>query len=178
MNQPFKFCPGCGENTLLFEENKLLRCSDCGFHFYRNPTAAVAGIIEAADGRVLLIRRAKDPSRGKLAFPGGFVDIDETVESALRREIAEEVGLQLTEFTYLTSHPNDYRFKNIVYPVIDMFFVCHADGSPASAQPDEVESVQWISPNGVDKERLAFESMKHAWLCFQKLAVQLSLQGG
>ncbi len=45
------------------------------------------------DGSVILIRRKKPPFEGKLALPGGFVDVGETVETACRREVLEETEL-------------------------------------------------------------------------------------
>lgn len=166
MNQLFKFCPKCGRETLEADQTNVIQCSSCRFYFYRNPTAAVAGVIANSEGQVLLIRRAKDPSRGKLAFPGGFIDIDETAESALQREIREEVSLTVTSFSFLTSHPNHYHYREIIYPVLDLFFVCQTDTSLPSIQKDEVESIQWIRPDEVKTESLAFDSMKHAWHCY------------
>lgn len=116
-----------------------------------------------------MIRRAKDPSKGKLAFPGGFIDIDETAETALQREIREEVSLTVTSFSFLTSHPNHYHYREIIYPVLDLFFVCQTDEAPPCIQEDEVESVQWIRPEKVKTESLAFDSMKHAWRCYMSL---------
>lgn len=48
-------------------------------------------------GRVLLIRRGKPPFAGRLALPGGFVDVGETVEDACRREIEEEAGVNVRD---------------------------------------------------------------------------------
>lgn len=55
----------------------------------------VTGAETPATAQVLLVRRGKDPYAGCWAFPGGFMNIDETTESAARRELAEETGLPI-----------------------------------------------------------------------------------
>jgi ADP-ribose pyrophosphatase YjhB (NUDIX family) len=69
-------------------------CSGCGFVCYLHPKI-VAVTIPVRDGRVLLTRRAIEPSHGLWTFPGGYVDWGESVAAAARREMREEVGLDL-----------------------------------------------------------------------------------
>lgn len=59
------------------------------------PLLTVDTVIEYPDGAIVLIERANDPFRGKLALPGGFVEIGETVETAAVREAREETGLEV-----------------------------------------------------------------------------------
>src|SRR5262245_50385266 len=66
---------------------------------YPRPAVTVDLVLfawDASDLRVLLIRRKHDPFAGHWAFPGGFLDIDESVEHAVRRELWEETGLDFT----------------------------------------------------------------------------------
>jgi 8-oxo-dGTP diphosphatase len=58
------------------------------------PALAVDGLIFTEDGRIVLIRRKNAPYKGQLALPGGFVEYNETTESAVVREVKEELGIK------------------------------------------------------------------------------------
>jgi 8-oxo-dGTP diphosphatase len=59
---------------------------------FRNPILTVDGILPF-EGGIVLVRRGREPGRGRLALPGGIVEYGETVETAVRREFLEETGL-------------------------------------------------------------------------------------
>ena len=65
-------------------------------HLHRHPKRhiTVDCVVFDGDGRLLLIRRKKYPFQGMYALPGGFVDENETVEDAARRELREETGIE------------------------------------------------------------------------------------
>ena len=83
----------------------------CGFVYYFNPSSAVACFIKNAKGELLLVRRGKEPAKGTLDLPGGFVDMFESGEEAARREVREETGLHIQNCRYLFSLPNLYVFR-------------------------------------------------------------------
>ena len=71
--------------------------------------------------------RAKDPGKGLYGLPGGFVDVGETAEQALDREVLEEIGLQVRSRQYLASFPNEYAWQGFILPVTDLFFVVEVE---------------------------------------------------
>ena len=91
----FAYCPVCGQPTFVERNEKAKMCTHCGFVYYFNPSAAVACFIRNAAGELLLVRRAKEPGKGTLDLPGGFVDMYESGEEAAAREVREETGLEI-----------------------------------------------------------------------------------
>jgi len=161
--QVFRFCPQCGAaRNGAPKDGAPFRCDACNFLYFFNPAIAVAALILREDDKALFIRRAKDPARGRLAMVGGFVDIGERAEDALRREVREEVQLDLEDLRFLSSHPNDYRYRDIVYPVVDLIFVARTRDHDKAAALDGVASFEWLDPHAVDPDELAFPSMRDA----------------
>lgn len=160
----FRFCPACGAARPAAAEVSPFRCEGCGFTFYFNAAIATAVFIRRpGDGKVLLIRRARDPGKGLLAPPGGFVDIGERAEDAVRREVREEVGLELRDVRFLASFPNRYFYRDVTYPVLDFFFVAEAVDPERTQALDDAESFTWLDPVGeLDPGQLAFPSMRMA----------------
>jgi ADP-ribose pyrophosphatase YjhB (NUDIX family) len=154
----------------------VLVCPHCGFRYYFNPTVSAAAILVRSDGQVLLIRRAKEPALGKWAFPGGFIDFDEAAETALRRELQEELGLRVEGLRYLCSYPNAYLYAEVTYPVLDLFFVVAAGDDGLRMDPSEVSDARWLPPTSVVSEELAFDSMRVAWGHYLSLGSSVAAQ--
>jgi NAD+ diphosphatase len=156
----FRYCPKCGAAALRVVDTKLLRCAACGFELYLNVAAAVAGVMVDEQGRMVVLVRGKEPGKGRWDLPGGFVDPGETAEDALRREVREEIGLDVTALRYLGSWPNVYEYMGVRYRTLDLGFVCQAR-EVARAQPmeDEIAEVLLLRPEEIDLERFAFRSV-------------------
>lgn len=173
----FRHCPACGQplpeaprpdplpggapHHPPFHPN-VIHCATCDFLYHFNPTVAAGIILTRPDGAALFIRRAKDPERGKLALPGGFIEIGETAEVSLRREILEEVGLEIGEMTFLCSEVNTYDYHSIKYPVLDLFFTATARQSIKPEALDDVAEICWVEPRLMDPDQLAFPSVRAA----------------
>ena len=85
--------PAPGAETPLEREGSQLHCPGCGSTYYANSAPCVSALVEDADGRVLLSRRAVEPYLGLWDCPGGFLEEGEHPLDGLRRELEEETGL-------------------------------------------------------------------------------------
>ena len=158
----YRFCPACARGNPT-PGSIPFRCQACGFCNFFGPVAAVGALVTRGKDRLLLVQRARDPGKGKLGLPGGFVDRDETVEHALAREVLEETGLTITRSEYLMSHPNSYDYRDVVVPVIDLFYVCEVESDEQiKLDPTELEHYEWVQPTGAHLERMAFHSNRLA----------------
>jgi len=161
---PFAFCPGCGQPGGAWRNGREYRCPACGFRFYQN-VAAACGVLLSHGGRYLFLERAKQPSRGLLGLPGGFVDPGEGVEQALAREVSEEIGGAVGPITFLASFPNRYPFAGVEYHTCDLYFRAELLGEPGGlrADPAEVAALRWLTDDQVRPDELAFPSLRALW---------------
>ena len=155
-----KYCPRCGCNAFKTNDNgRSFTCEECHFNYYLNNSAAVACLIFNEQGKLLLARRAIEPAKGMLDLPGGFVEPMESAESAVVREIQEELGVRVTSAEYLASFPNEYVFSGFSVFTVDLAFVCKVDNISAIVPADDVSKVEFIFAKDVKKEALCSESM-------------------
>mgnify|MGYP002852895812 CR=1 FL=1 len=136
--------------------------------------AASVGVLIFDDyGNFLFEKRAKEPKKGMLTQPGGFIDADEKAEQAIERECMEELGAKIIQIKYLGTYPNTYEYKNITYKTCDMFFTAKLSGCKSlpdfvrslKKQETEVEEVviqKITSPADVESLPLAFVSTRNA----------------
>ncbi len=119
----------------------------------RNSLSAVdVGILDRE--RIILIRRRREPYKGKWAFPGGFVGYGETVEQAAVREVLEETSMrvQLEAILGVYSDPDrDPRGHTIT----TVFIARPVGGEPSGRNDAEVAS--WIDLESIDARDLAFD---------------------
>lgn len=155
-----KYCPKCGSNKFKAHNFKAQKCDDCGFIFYTNAAAAVAAIITNEKGEILLTIRAFDPGKGMLDLPGGFVDPGESVETALQREIFEELGLQITSTKYFGSFPNEYVYCGILYYTIDLVYICNVHDLSKIQVDDDVVGYEFHAVNDEVIQNVGLGSIK------------------
>ena len=117
------------------------------------PLVGVGGIIFDGDlGRILLIKRGREPSKGRWSIPGGLVHVGETLEEALEREVKEETGLAVSVgplVEVLDRIIYDEELK-VEYHYVLVDFLCTAEGMKPKGDSD-VEEVRWFELEGLEE---------------------------
>ena len=169
--QKFTFCPVCGSKHFVVNNFKSKRCQDCGFTYYANPCSATAAFIINDNDEMLVVRRAKEPAKGTLDLPGGFVDMYETVEEGMRREIKEETGLDVQDIRYIFSSPNVYEYSGMGVHTLDMDFLVHVHGNPEALKAsilaaDDAAEALWIPVSKINPDEFGLTSIRNAVIRF------------
>ena len=148
-----RYCPRCGrEADVAFPRS--ITCPHCGYGAYYNPKPVACAIPRDGEGRLWLLRRAFDPGAGLWTFPGGFVDLGESVEEAARRETLEEmeIDVELSGLVGVYSRA-DERIVLVVYAATAL-------GTPRTTE--EATEVRAFAPAELPWGELAFWSTEQA----------------
>ncbi len=120
---------------------------------YRNPTPTT-DVVVIEDGQVLLVRRGREPYKGRLALPGGYIEYGETVEDAAVREVSEETSLciELVEILGVYSDPS----RNPRHHTLTVAFIGRRVSGEAQAGDDAADTV-WCPLDSPVLNDLAFD---------------------
>jgi len=120
---------------------------------YPRPAVTVDAILVSPQNSVLLIERGREPFKGKWALPGGFIEMDEELETACQRELEEETGLkvgELKQFKAFGSVDRDPRHRTI-----SVLFYAFTDAELLACAGDDAANAQWFLLNQLPE--LAFD---------------------
>lgn len=98
-----RFCANCGQATKAIRGGWSRRCADCSAEHYPRVDPVVIMLAEH-EGRLLLGRQPHYPERRYSAL-AGFVEVGETIEDAVARELGEEAGILVADVRYIASQP-------------------------------------------------------------------------
>lgn len=160
-SQIWKHCPYCGSEKIEWTDGThRMVCSTCNKQFYINAAAAVVAIITNSKGEVLFTKRKHNPAKDMLDLPGGFVNLGEKAEDAVKREIKEELNINISNTQFSETFPNRYLFGGIVYFTLDMVFKCNVDDFSTITANDDISSYVFIAPQNIDIDAIGLESIK------------------
>jgi len=125
------------------------------------PRIAVRAIIQDEDGKILILKRANtDYCKGFWNLPGGKIEYGEKVEEALKLEIFEETGLEITESSFFLYHDGIPQDKTLPH-FITLIFICKAIG--IVKLDNESSDYKWIGREDVGKSKIAFGGDNIIW---------------
>ena len=150
-----RYCGRCSSHLTPDSHDRALRCPQCGHLLF--PTISPAVIVAITCGnRILLARNIRYQHYALIA---GYVEVGETLEHALRREVLEEVGLQIHNIRYLGDQPWGSSGSQM--------FAFHAeadDNAPIILQENELADARWFEREDVPliphKVSIAYDMMQ------------------
>jgi ADP-ribose pyrophosphatase YjhB (NUDIX family) len=166
----FKYCPKCGRR---FTKKRLhgrtrLYCRPCDFFFFQNSKPTASAIITKGK-KILLTKRSINPKKGWWDTPGGFLENGEHPLVGVKREMKEELGLEIIPIKLLTTvidyyiEPPNYRFYTL-----NLFYLSKI--KKGRIRPaDDVCEAKWFSKNNLPK-KIAFKNSREALRDWKKMS--------
>ncbi|HEU4734230.1 MAG TPA: NAD(+) diphosphatase [Kofleriaceae bacterium] len=134
-----RYCGRCGSPTERSPTERVRTCSRCGHGAYPRLSPAIIALVER-DGRALLARNARFP----LPFfstLAGFVEVGESLEAAVAREIHEEAGIAITDVRYFGSQPWPFTGSLMIG------FTARWASGEIVCDPREIADADWFLPD-------------------------------
>ena len=148
-------CSRCGTGLVFGavdgDQRNRLVCPACGWIAYVNPRLVVTALPMTDAGQVVLIRRGIEPAVGAWAQPGGFLEIDETVNQGAVRETLEETGLMIEPGEVIG------LYSRLEAAVVVLVFEARIVGGAFRLSPEATEIVAF-EPHAIPWPEIAFKT--------------------
>lgn len=153
------YCGHCGELLMVEDEQKTgakKRCPKCLWKWYDSPIPVVLVLVTTADGQIVYVRR-KSFEPGMWSLISGYIEKNETAESAAKREVQEETGLEAEIVKYLGTYVSDRKPHELV-----LAYHCKVIGGDLVAG-DDADEVEIAPPklNRFRKGSIAFHIVQN-----------------
>lgn len=136
-----RFCGRCATPTAPLPKEHARRCPSCGLTVYPRIAPVMMALIRR--GRELLLARGPHFPAGMFSALAGFVEAGESVEETVRREVREEVGLEVANLRYFGSQ--SWPFPHSLM----LAYACDYAGGEITPQADEIEAAGWFDIAGL-----------------------------
>jgi NAD+ diphosphatase len=139
-----RFCGHCGEKNGYHTKERAMACPKCGTLKY--PSIAPAVIVALTDGDRIMMTKYADRDYKRYALVAGFIEIGETAEETVRREVMEEVGLKVKNIRYYKTQPWGFA-SNLL-----LGYFCELDGDDTvNRDENELSVAKWMHRDEMDK---------------------------
>ncbi|HEY7467117.1 MAG TPA: NAD(+) diphosphatase [Dehalococcoidia bacterium] len=150
-----RYCPACGKPTDSRDGGSMRKCDACGAEHFPRTDPVV--IMVAWRGDRCILGRQKAWAPGFYSALAGFIDQGETIEEAVRREVKEEVGLDVDEVQYRKSQP--WPFPSSL--MIGCF--AHVTSEEEDVDPVELDGARWFTREEIRKAVFEPDPAKHGY---------------
>lgn len=142
-----RFCGRCGAKTRASETERAFICTECGYTSYPQVAPAVIVAVTNKD-KILLVRNLRRPKNVRLELVSGFVEVGESFEHAVHREVLEEVGLHVKNLRLYKDQPWGISGAHMIG------YVAEVDGDDTVIrQEDEISEAKWYSREEIPEYR-------------------------
>ena len=153
-------CFRCG-GVLSKKSLEYFDCKKCKYRHYMNPVPSNSLILENEKGEILLVKRKFNPKKNFWDLPGGFIKLKETLEESVKREVKEELGINVKKMTYLGSYTDKYLYQKIVWNILAFSFYTKMPKQKILIG-DDITEYRFFSKDKVPYKMLGFKGLKLA----------------
>ena len=138
-----QFCGRCGTKTMLDEKDMMLKCPSCGQVHYSRIAPAI--IVAVRKGDELLMAKHSYHKTHRYALVAGFVEAGESIEEAVHREVAEEIGIKIKNLKYHKSQ--SWPFPNSLM----LAFTAEYASGDIKVDGDEILKAKWFKKDEITR---------------------------
>jgi ADP-ribose pyrophosphatase YjhB (NUDIX family) len=155
LTETFRHCPRCGSKLGDPGNDSGAHCDTCDRTWYHN-AAPTAGCVIVRGGRALVTKRARVPEKGRFDIPGGFLEPDEDPVAGVKREVQEELGMEVEVGMEDVVQMVPHRYGEDGSWVLAIGFIARgSSGDPTPA--DDVAEVKWVDLDELEGLDFAWE---------------------
>lgn len=140
----FTFCPRCAGKLKVYSDgSKRFICSVCAFTLYKNPAPTVSALF-IKEENILLTKRAVDPQKGYWDLPGGFLEENEHPKEGLKREMKEELGVEIIIGDLFDIVMDWYEFQGERISTLNLYYFATMKNTDMRPD-DDISEAKWFS---------------------------------
>lgn len=138
------------------------RDKQTGQKVYANPAPTASALVTDGDGKLLLVKRLREPNKGMWDLPGGFIDIGESIEQTVVRELKEELNLSVGDLAYFRSAAAQYEYDGVNYQALDIVFTAEPKSSLSEAEAqDDAAEYKFVKFDEIDYDEISTDVMRY-----------------